>query len=135
MRKDDLVYVGHMLETARDAVARVQDFDRDAFYRDNNLPLALTHLIQTIGEAARRVSADFHAAHPEIPWSTIVGMRHKIVHDYIHVDFETAGKQPQRTSPCWYKCLRKFQEFETTARVVDTQISLHSICRVSAARH
>ena len=89
MKKDDLVYIGHMLESARDSIARIESLDRAAFFRDVNLPLALTHLIQIIGEAARRVSPEFRAAHPEISWTSIVGMRHKIVHDYIHVDFET----------------------------------------------
>jgi uncharacterized protein with HEPN domain len=87
MKKDDLIYVGHMLETSRDVVGRVAGIDRDAFDRDDNLRLALTHLVQTIGEAARRVSDEFRASHPEIPWSVIVGMRHKLVHDYIHVDY------------------------------------------------
>jgi uncharacterized protein with HEPN domain len=81
MKKDDLVYVGHMLESAREAVRRAQGLERAAFYGDENLPLALTHLIQIIGEAARRVSEDFRKAYPEVPWTIIVGMRHKIVHD------------------------------------------------------
>jgi len=89
MKKDDLVYVGHMLESARDAVARVRGLGRDEFFQNENLPLAITHLIQILGEAARRVSPEFRAAHADIPWTLIVGMRHKIVHDYIHVDFET----------------------------------------------
>ena len=38
------------------------------------------------GEAARRVGPEFRAAHPEIPWNQIVGMRHKLVHDYFEVD-------------------------------------------------
>jgi uncharacterized protein with HEPN domain len=89
MTKDDLVYVGHMLELARDAVARLGGRDRSAFHLEENLRLALAHLLQTIGEAARRVSDDFRSEHTEIPWRSIVGMRHRIVHDYIHVDFET----------------------------------------------
>ena len=48
--------------------------------------IALAHVIQIIGEAARRVSPDYQKAHPEIPWREIVGMRHKIVHDYLAVD-------------------------------------------------
>jgi uncharacterized protein with HEPN domain len=27
--------------------------------------------------------------HPEIPWREIMGMRHKIAHDYFEVDFQT----------------------------------------------
>jgi uncharacterized protein with HEPN domain len=89
MKKDDLVYVGHMLELSRDAVTRLGGKDQSAFNLDGNLQLALAHLIQTIGEAARRVSDEFRANHVEVPWPIIVGMRHKIVHDYVHVDFET----------------------------------------------
>ena len=27
-------------------------------------------------------------SHPEIPWADIIGMRHKVVHDYLGVDEE-----------------------------------------------
>ncbi len=53
---------------------------------DENLRLALTHLIQIVGEAARRVSPEFVESHPQIPWSEITGMRNKVVHDYLGVD-------------------------------------------------
>jgi uncharacterized protein with HEPN domain len=46
----------------------------------------LAHLLQTIGEAARRVSRELQSQHPEIPWAAIIGMRHKVVHDYMGID-------------------------------------------------
>jgi len=52
------------------------------------LRLALTYLLQIIGEAARRVSVNFQDGHPEIPWKAIIWMRHKVVHDYFGVDFD-----------------------------------------------
>jgi uncharacterized protein with HEPN domain len=39
-----------------------------------------------IGEAARQVSREFRATHNGIPWENIVGMRHKVVHDYLGVN-------------------------------------------------
>ena len=39
-----------------------------------------------IGEAARQVSRDFTVTHPEVPWENIIGMRHKVVPDYLGVD-------------------------------------------------
>jgi uncharacterized protein with HEPN domain len=75
-----------MLDMARKAVGKVQDLPRDTYDADENLRLALTHLVQVIGEAARHVSGEFAASHPEIPWENIVGMRHKVVHDYLGVD-------------------------------------------------
>src|SRR5438105_817970 len=52
----DLVYVGHMLDMAKKAVSKTQNISRDMYDADENLRLALIHLIQTIGEAARQVS-------------------------------------------------------------------------------
>jgi uncharacterized protein with HEPN domain len=86
MEKDDSVYLGHMLDRARQVIGKVRGTTRADFDSDENLRLALTWLIQTIGEAARKVSPETQAAHPEIPWSRIMGMRHKLVHDYMDVD-------------------------------------------------
>jgi len=86
MPKDDLLYLQHMLDMAHKAVAKTRDISRDAYDSDEDLRLALAHLVQIIGEAARRVSPQTCAAHPDIPWREIVGMRHKIVHDYMSLD-------------------------------------------------
>ena len=91
MREDD-VYVGHMLDLARKVAAKTTGVRREEFDGDENLRLALAHLLQTLGEAARRVSHEFQGAHPEIPWSGIVGMRHKVVHDYMDVDEDVVWK-------------------------------------------
>ncbi len=92
MQRDDEVYVGHMLDLSRKVAAKVETVRRDDFDDDENLRLALAHLLQTIGEAARRVSRSYQEAHPEIPWSGIVGMRHKVVHDYMDVDEDVVWK-------------------------------------------
>ncbi len=86
MHKDDAVYLGHMLDIAQKALLLVKDKTRADYDRDEPLRLALAHLIQIIGEAARGVSQEFCKAHSEIPWKAIVGMRHKVVHDYMDVD-------------------------------------------------
>lgn len=86
MPTDDLTYVGHMLDVTRKAVGKIQGKTRKDFDEDENLRLALAHLLQIIGEAARQVSQPFQNAYPAIPWKAIVGMRHKVVHDYMNVD-------------------------------------------------
>jgi uncharacterized protein with HEPN domain len=86
MHKDELVYVGHMCDLTKRAVAKVAGKTRYDFDADDNLRLALAHLVQTIGEAARRVSQAFQQQHAEIPWKQIIGMRHKVVHDYMDLD-------------------------------------------------
>ena len=49
---------------------------------------AVVRQLTVLGEAAKRVSADFRNEHPEIPWKKISGLRDVIVHDYFHVNLE-----------------------------------------------
>lgn len=88
MQKDDMVYVGHMLDIAHSIRSKVAGRSRSDFDADENLRIAVAHLIQTIGEAARRVSPAFQQSHVEVPWSKIIGFRHKVVHDYLEVNFD-----------------------------------------------
>lgn len=75
MSPRDLVYVGHMLDMARKAADKVRDVPRDAYNADENLRLALIHLVQVIGEGARQVSRDFTVTHPEV--ADEVTLRHR----------------------------------------------------------
>ena len=88
MPKDDAVYAGHMLDMARKALQLVRGKSRQDYDREEPLRLALAHLIQVIGEAARRVAPEYCQANSHIPWKAIIGMRHKVVHDYMTVDEE-----------------------------------------------
>ena len=46
----------------------------------------LIQLIQTVREAAYKLSRAFKAAHPETPWQFIIKMRHILVHDYDRIE-------------------------------------------------
>jgi uncharacterized protein with HEPN domain len=88
MPKGDRLYLGHMLDMAREALQMMEDIDRAAFEADTNLRLAQVHRIQIIGEAARRVSAAGRRSTPAIPWRQVTGMRHRVVHDYMTIDYD-----------------------------------------------
>jgi uncharacterized protein with HEPN domain len=101
--KDDRVHLIDMLQTARKIHQRRANTSRAQFDADENLQLALAYLLQTVGEAARRVTDSTRQSLPQIAWRQITGMRHRIVHDYSNVDFnvvcQTAGEDiPQLIS-------------------------------------
>lgn len=85
-QRNNRVYIQHMIDNSNKAINFVKDISREDFDNDEKLRLALTHLLQVIGEAARRISIEFRDNHPQIPWKEIVGMRSKVVHDYLNVD-------------------------------------------------
>jgi uncharacterized protein with HEPN domain len=99
MSKDDWVYLGHMLDMSRKAIDLTDGISRAEYDQDEALRLALTHLVQTIGEAAQRVSAEFKQMHPQIPWREMVGMRNRIVHDYLSVDEDVIWGVVQQDLP------------------------------------
>ncbi len=86
MPKSDWVYLGHMLDMCQKGLEIVAGKTRSDFDESDTLKLALTHVVQVIGEAADHVSGAFKDTHPQIPWHEIIGMRHRIVHDYLNVD-------------------------------------------------
>jgi len=79
MRSDRITMLD-MLSHAREAVDLLGDRNRAALERDRVLQLALTRLVEIIGEAANRVSAETQRQHPDIPWPAIIGMRNRLIH-------------------------------------------------------
>ena len=75
-----------MLDTAQRLRALSRDRSRDDLDTDDVALLAMLHLIQRLGEAASRLSADFRDVHPEFPWGGMIGMRNRIVHAYDDLD-------------------------------------------------
>ena len=86
--KDDRPYLQDMVDTARRVKTRLSAVDRAEFDGDTDLQLAITFLLQIIGEAASRVTPTTRERYPSLPWRQIITMRHRLVHDYnrIHID-------------------------------------------------
>jgi uncharacterized protein with HEPN domain len=41
-----------------------------------------------VGEAAGRVSPEYRAAHPELPWMEMSGLRNRLAHAYFDIDLD-----------------------------------------------
>ena len=95
----DLSYLEHMLE----AIERVRRYmgrkRRAGFLGDALLQDAVIRNIEILGEAAGRLSPEFTARYPEIPWREIVGMRHRLIHGYLKVNLETVWEVVDRDLP------------------------------------
>jgi uncharacterized protein with HEPN domain len=49
---------------------------------------AVVRNLEIIGEAANRLPQEFKVRHADIEWPKIVGLRHRIVHDYFGIDLK-----------------------------------------------
>jgi uncharacterized protein with HEPN domain len=79
-----------LLEDMQEAIGRilryVEGLDADEFIADEKTSDAVVRNLEIIGEAANRLPDEFCARHTEIEWRKIIGLRHRIVHDYFGVD-------------------------------------------------
>lgn len=85
---DDETALRHILDAAREAVGLARGRSHADLDEDHLVALGFVKLVESIGEAATRLTADFRDAHPSISWTDIVNMRHRLVHDYTRINLD-----------------------------------------------
>lgn len=59
------------------------DLDSDIFFQD-----FVIRRLTVLGEAAARIGDEFRQQHPEIPWTSIVGLRNVVTHQYDRINLD-----------------------------------------------
>lgn len=84
--------VNLLLDDICEGIDRIEQYTQgmsyDIFSRDRKSVDAVARNLEIIGEAANRLPEDFKEKHSEIEWQKIVGLRHRIVHEYFGIDLE-----------------------------------------------
>jgi uncharacterized protein with HEPN domain len=88
MPLNDEVRVRHLAEAASKAVSYAAGRSRADLDDDELLRLALTKLIEIVGEAAKHISDDLRKSHPEVPWSAASRMRDRLIHHYFDINLD-----------------------------------------------
>ena len=90
------------LEDIRDAIAEVEKRaprECEDLEQDEMLRVWVLHHLQIIGEACRGLSEDFRQRHPEDIWSSAIGFRNVLVHQYFGIDIEAVWQVIARDLP------------------------------------
>jgi uncharacterized protein with HEPN domain len=85
MKKIDSDFI--RLSDILSAIKEIEEFCKSGF-DDRKTVMATAYLIAVIGEAASKISVKITEKYNDVPWRQIVGMRHRIIHDYGNVDIE-----------------------------------------------
>ncbi len=88
-----------MLEAARKAAALVQDITLEDLKADDVRALAVTHLLEILGEAAKGISPETAAQYPDIPWKEMAATRDRLIHGYFAVDLGIIWQIVQQDLP------------------------------------
>ena len=98
MSKDPRVYLAHILECIQ-KIERFTAGERERFLADELVQDAVLRNFEVIGEAAKRLDDAYRAAHPEIPWRSLAGLRDVLIHQYEGVDLERVWGFVERDLP------------------------------------
>lgn len=105
-----MVYLRHILLATGKINEYVNRGGRKLFDKDTAIQDALIKQIEIIGEATRKISEGFKKDYPGVPWKKMVGMRDKLVHDYMGVDLEAVWKTAVEDIPELKKLIEEVLE-------------------------
>ena len=104
--KDDILYLGHI----DDAIEAIDQYLGTASYEQfiaNRMMVdAVVRELEIVGEATSKLSKDFRASNPEIPFRDIIDMRNVLIHDYAGVN----------TRIVWETCKNDLPSLKTAVR-------------------
>jgi len=106
----NMVYLRHILLATGKINEYVNRGGRKLFDKDTAIQDALIKQIEIIGEATRKISEGFKKDYPGVPWKKMVGMRDKLVHDYMGVDLEAVWKTAVEDIPELKKLIEEVLE-------------------------
>ena len=88
MYRSYLPYLQHILDECLYVRSVITDeMDLEQFLRDETLKRAVTRSLSIIGEATKKIPADVKYAWQSISWRQMAGMRDRLVHDYMGVNY------------------------------------------------
>lgn len=107
MKKDDQVYLKHI----RDAIIKIENYiekiDYDNFLKDSLVQDGIIRQLEIIGEATKHLSKETKENCQDIPWKDIVGMRDKLIHNYLGVDLKAVWTTIKNDLPILKKGIDK----------------------------
>ena len=88
MSKDYKVYFLHIFDSIENIERFTKGKDKKKFFASKLVQDAVIRNLEIIGEAANRLPDEFKEKYRQVEWHKIVGLRHRIVHDYFGIDLE-----------------------------------------------
>jgi len=92
-----------LINDIRESIDRIGEYTKgmslEDFTKDQKSIDAVARNLEIMGEAANRLPDEFKESHSEIEWFKIVGLRHRIVHEYFGVDLQILWRIQQKDLP------------------------------------
>ena len=92
-------YLRHILAEAEYLAKQGAGLTAERFMADETLRRAFVRSLEIIGEAAKKIPETFRGQYPEVQWRAMTGMRDRLIHDYLGVDYQLVWDVIQNRIP------------------------------------
>lgn len=110
-----LEYLRPILDESNYILDRAQSLTKDEFKKDSTVKRAFVRSIEVIGEASKKVPDEFRKKYAAIDWKAMAGMRDKLVHDYLGVDYDLVWDVVSSKIPALKKEIERIISIEESA--------------------
>ena len=108
MYKDPKEYWRHIHDECLYIISVGKNLNYEEFLDDETLKRAIVRSLEIIGEAARKIPADVKLKWNTIQWKNMAGMRDRLIHDYMGVNYTIVWDVVKNKIPDMNKQISEF---------------------------
>jgi uncharacterized protein with HEPN domain len=88
MSKEPIEFLKHIRDESQFILSLIEKgLTKEEFLNDEVLKRATVRSLEIIGEASKKIPVDFKLKWDLISWKNMAGMRDRLIHDYIGVNY------------------------------------------------
>ena len=87
MSKEPIEFLKHIADECTYLLSISKGLSKDTFLDDETLKRAVVRSLEIVGEATKKIPADFKVIWSSVQWKNMAGMRDRLIHDYIGVNY------------------------------------------------
>ena len=108
MSKDPKEYLRHINDECLYIISVSENLLFEDFMEDETLKRAVVRSLEIVGEATKKIPADFKVKWKNIQWKNMAGMRDRLIHDYIGVNYTIVWDVMKNKIPDIHKQISEF---------------------------
>lgn len=88
MFKEPIEYLRHIYDECKYILSTIQaETEMSVFIKDETLKRAIVRSLEIIGEASKKIPAEFKLQSKNIHWKNMAGIRDRLIHDYMSINY------------------------------------------------
>ncbi len=88
MSKEPIEYIKHIRDESAFILSVISpDASKEEFLADETLKRAVVRSLEIIGEASKKIPADYKVKWNNVKWKNMAGMRDRLIHDYMGINY------------------------------------------------